>query len=202
MKILFTCLILLNAVCVNSQILTKGFIIMPNKDTVYCSIVKLKNKKEDEKSNYKQIEIVDSLGAKRQLSPKDILGYRKGDVIYKSANFYGDDIFMKLLVEGSAMLYYYSSGPDDERYIFKRKLEKDYGVMNSDTSFDTLVGFNGGAQGSRTAAIIIVHREKAFISYFSEYFKDCSSVVNKIKSGFYTREDMTEIFKEYNAKMN
>lgn len=187
---------LLSFTVTKGQTFVKGFIVTYNNDTVTCSILKLKNKKQEEVTSYKEFRIKDSVAVERTLYPKDVIAYSKDGTFYKSADFYGEHIFMKLLVRGKATLYYYSTGPGGEKYIFKKDTEKELNVMDFETRFDKVVG--GPTQSSRSAAALVMDRPRPFISYFTHYFNDCLNVKAKIGNEFYTKDDMVDIFKDYN----
>lgn len=192
----------LPSIFANSQSLNNGRIITQSKDTIPCSIVKLKNKKNDEISNYKEIEIVDSLGIRKKLYPKDIYAYIKNNTQFKSVSIEGAEIFMKLVANGKVTLYHYPGGiAGGQKYIFKKSEEKDFNVMDYEAQFKKLSGFNSGLSGNRSGSrLLVMDQSKPFISYFTEYFKDCPIVARKIKMEFYTRDDMVDIFKEYNEQ--
>jgi hypothetical protein len=158
----------------------------------------MKKRSEEENSRYQLLQIKDSTGVTRKLYPHDVYGYVKDGAVYESGKLYGNEIFMKLLVNGKAILYYYTDGYD-EKYLFKRKNERDFVIMDNTLKFDRVyMTTSTSSRGGESASTPIVDRTSAFISYMTQYFSDCLGIVAKVKSEFYTKDDMVVIFEDYN----
>jgi hypothetical protein len=189
---------LLNVFFVDAQKTVDGYYVTRTNDTVFCSMLKFKGFRE-ETNTYREIQIINGSGGSRSIYPKDIVAYRKDDVIYRSFNLVGKNVFVKSLVQGSASLYYYSDEEENGYYIFKRNDETDFSLMDYTFHFAKILGPNPGMNQSSTGSgLTIRHKDKTFILFFKEYFRDCESIAFKIISEFYTKDDMIDIFKDYN----
>lgn len=197
--ILFFCFFsALNYFSVTAQKLVKGYYITTTKDTVFCSMPKYKGFKE-ETNTYRQIEVV-STSENQTLYPKQIRGYGKDGAVYRSFVFFGKNVFVKLLVPGKIELYYYSDEAENGHYIFKRDEEEDFNVMDYTFHVSKIQGPNPTmSERSTSSGLYIRPKDRTFFLFFSEYFKDYEPVVRKIKTEFYTKDDMIDIFSDYNA---
>jgi hypothetical protein len=182
------------------QQVVPGQIIVSKSDTIFCKIVKLEKSKADASLNYKEVSVLDSANGILTYFPGEIEGYIKEGIVYKSLAIDDNKIFIRQVVGGTASLYFHSGSKSSE-YIFKRKNEEYYNVLNvPDQTIRKMHGNYGNVTGSqgRLSDIYIIEKDKAFMNYFVEYFKDCLVLVNKIKSEFYTSSDMKDIFSDYN----
>jgi hypothetical protein len=188
----------------NAQDFERGKIITLTKDSIECKIVNPKKRSEKAKLGYTELQIIDSTNNLKTFYPKEIYGFIKGTATYKSLVSKDVNIFMHLVVEGQLALYYSGYGMGDEaKYIFKRRSEKEFNVINASGSVTKIAGFNSGVNSELSyhpynSTIPIIEKQKAFIEYFTQYFKDCPFLARKIKNEFYSRSDIVEIFNDYN----
>jgi hypothetical protein len=180
-----------------------GKLVKLNGDTMSCTLHQSSKKKEARTAIYHELQIVDSIGNVRTLYPDQILGFVVNTTAYKSLNSKEFKIFMRLVVDGHLQLFHYSGAvmPGGDKYIFKKAGENEFTLMNASMELTKLTGFNNGLSGSRAsgADIPLIEREKRFLNFFGEYLKDCPVVVKKIRTGFYTSQDVEAIFRDYNT---
>jgi hypothetical protein len=197
-------LLMLTCHALSAQDAVDGHIITLSKDTVACKILNAKKRKDQQRLNYTNLQIVDSLGNVKQIAPKEIEGYIKEGEFYKSLYTKDFSCFMLLITDGNVSLYFYPGYdmPAGEKYIFKKRNEQEYNIMNASLEVTRPSGFSVAAMtnASRLATIPLIDREKPFLNYFTEYFKDCPLLVRKMRSQWYTSSDIVQIFKDYNTE--
>lgn len=195
--LLFTCGAL------SAQDAVDGQIITLSRDTIACKILNTKKRKDQQRLNYTNLQILDSLGNVKQIAPKEIEGYIKDGEFYKSLYAKDFSFFMLLITDGKVSLYFYPGYemPAGDKYIFKKRNEQEFNIMNASLEVTKQSGFSTAAMtySSRQATIPLIDREKPFLNYFTEYFKDCPLLVRKMRSQWYSSSDVVQIFKDYNT---
>lgn len=201
-KLLFTIFATLILIFPFSQQYTSGKIITLDLDTVACEF--LKSSKKSLRSNPDQIQILDSLLQPILYNPSQIGGYIRDGILFKSITIDNQHIFIRRLVDGEVLLYSYE-GPSGNKYFFKKRSEAYLNILNEGNhTVRRILGASNGAQktdlnSSPTFDIPIIEKNRAFMNYFIEYFKDCRMLVNKLRAEFYTSADMKDIFSDYNG---
>ncbi len=188
-----------------------GSIITLERDTVECELLVHKNKRKERKSAYTLITIKDSTSQIRTLNAKQVLGYRKGNKVYKafrpsSLKTYVEPngFFALYLVKGKVNLLHTPYWPRQVlgKYLFKKQRERGYNVI--DDSFEQRVAdadaSRSGAQLTDLGRMEMESPEQAFRKFFANYFRDCAVVANKLKMGLHGSSDIEALFKAYNEE--
>lgn len=189
--------IMLMAISGQSQEYVSGKIITNKLDTIACSLLKLK--RGESKLRYIEVDVVDSSRKTIKYRPNEIEGYIKEGVFYKSLTIDDRSIFVCQLVDGNVSLYLHEGARGDE-YFFKRISEPHLNMLNlANQTIRKIIGVDGMVtMKGHSIDLYVINKNHAFMDYFTEYFKDCPILVNKIKSEFYSSADMKDIFIEYN----
>jgi hypothetical protein len=196
---------------VSAQTVTDGVIILRQGNKIACKMIKLGKRREEEAAGYAHVQVIDSTGTRTYL-PADLLGYIKDGVTYKAFNDNGYTLFARCLAEGRSTLFYHPGGygegeeHNSKRYFFKKEGESGFLSINSVTAFPKWIGVPegpasqmDGRQNGWVPSMPIKHKDTRFIDFFSDYFKECQGVVRKIKTEFYTIDDLQAVFEDFNS---
>lgn len=174
-----------------------------------CFIIINKSKKLREINQFRKIKIIDSVGKLKILFPNQISGYWLNGLFYRSfkTNYEGKNIlfFAEQLTMGKATLYLYNGEQLNNKsvYIFKKQSENNYhfvleGISGKDPLPTTEI-FEPASNGSTfDRGYLFGNSEQPYLEYFKSYFSDCTNVIVKFKSNWYSYNNVKTMFMDYN----
>ncbi len=175
-----------------------------------CFLLLNKNKQVRQISQYKKIEIIDSVGKFMVLFPNQIAGYWLNGIFYKTFEIMDDgkknNFFAEELTTGKVSLYLYNGDQLKNKsiYIFKKYSEDEFKFVEEGVSKKTVHGETSGAipqaKGKPSGlGPISFDDEQLYLNCFKSYLSDCNEVKLKFSSNWYTRNDVITMFRDYNA---
>ncbi len=216
--LLFITLLLSNIL--HAQSLIPGYLFTNDGDTIEVELWKEKKKKVERQMN-NHLRVTRLLNDELiTYTPLDILSFQKGTVTYRSFRHLQSDssFFARKITSGKIDLYYSNIGLG--KYYFKRKNERAFCALDATTKYLVvqeeflLLHVADGANRSSSNRSsgspynqlvnpripMIQSNEEAFQRFFIQYFRNNPAMVNKIKHGFYTLNNIESMFRDYNAQ--
>ncbi len=173
-----------------------------------CLILLSKSKIIKQANQLIKIQLVDSLGNIAILLPNQISGYWINGVFYKifKTIYNGKNVafFAEELITGKASLYVYNGERlnNESIYIFKKQSETEYYFVQEKITTKEHTATSNTVQNSDGSAssieLLEFHDETPYLNFFQSYFSDCSEITLKFKSSWYTYNDITAAFRDYN----
>lgn len=137
-------------------------------------------------------------------TPNEITGYRINNTNFISHNSNGNLFFLKQIKDGQVELFEKPSIPSDNRFLYyiKFKNKSDYFVINPLENNVIITNIPDNSKPESSGATKVHFKSKSihekFAIFISKYFEDCPKVVNMVKSGFYTMNELPLIIESYN----